>query len=446
MREESVLRDWVERELGGSVLQVRRQARWRPVWLLDVERGGELLPLIVRGERADVPLIFPLRHEMTLQRLLHGRGIPVPEVHGWIDELPAYVMTRVPGRPDFAAATEQERAQVVDEYMRLLAAIHRLDREEFAAAGITRADRPEHSGAVGMAAFERHYRATKQAPDPFLEFALGWLRRNPLPAHRREAPIVWDSGQFHHEVGRITGVLDVEIGHIGDPMMDLAAFRMRDTVLHYGDLEQMYTTYEAAGGYALDRDAIELHHIAFTLSNQLSFHTAVAAPAAGSNLMTNLQWCVETNRHAVEALAERLELELPEVDVPEPRTSRAAVAHAHQVRALASVQTEDEVVAYEVRAAFRLARHLQRVDEIGAEVEAADLEDLRGLLGWRPATAAAGDAALEEYVLADGGGHDEPLIQLFHRRFARQQALLGPAGSAMATHHVVTPFPRRART
>ena len=29
----------------------------------------------------------------------------------------------------------------------------------------------------------------------------------------------------------ITAVLDLEIGHIGDPMMDLAAWRMRDTIV-----------------------------------------------------------------------------------------------------------------------------------------------------------------------------------------------------------------------
>ena len=30
-------------------------------------------------------------------------------------------------------------------------------------------------------------------------------------------------------------VLDVEIGHLGDPMMDLAAWRQRDTIIGYGD-------------------------------------------------------------------------------------------------------------------------------------------------------------------------------------------------------------------
>jgi aminoglycoside phosphotransferase (APT) family kinase protein len=440
---EQLVGRWLRENLG-DVVSLRRTARWRPVWIAEIEGDEGPRSVLIRGERIDTPLVFPLKHEMTWQRLLGERGIPVAGVLGWIEELPAYVMEVLPGRPDFGDATDQERASVVTEYMGQLAQIHRLDVEEFAAAGIVRAASGDRPDSVGMATFEHVYRATKARPDPFLEFMLAWLRRNPLPPHDRESVIVWDSGQFHHERGRITGLLDVEIGHIGDPMMDLAAFRMRDTVLHFGDFDEMYAAYVAAGGFPLDLAAIEHHHIAFTLTNQLAFHTALAAPVLGSNYMTNLQWCVETNRHAVEALAEFLDLGLPAVEIPRPRASSAAIAHAHQVGALRSVETEDEFLSYELRAAFRLARHLQRVDEIGAQIEAADLDDLAGLLGYRPASQSDGDAALEAFVLADNGAHDHALIQLFHVRFSRQHATLGPAGSAMTTHHLVQPFRRRS--
>ena len=54
---------------------------------------------------------------------------------------------------------------------------------------------------IGSRRFERHYRSVKVRPDPLMEFVLGWLRRHPLPASDREAPIAWDSGQFHHVTG-----------------------------------------------------------------------------------------------------------------------------------------------------------------------------------------------------------------------------------------------------
>jgi hypothetical protein len=54
--------------------------------------------------------------------------------------------------------------------------------------------------------------------EPFMEFCLGWLRRNPPDSRGRESVIVWDSGQFHHANGRVVAVLDLEIGHVGDPL------------------------------------------------------------------------------------------------------------------------------------------------------------------------------------------------------------------------------------
>jgi hypothetical protein len=398
---------------------------------------------MVRGHRIDSPLVFPLHHEMVFQDLLHHKGIPVPRVYGWLEELPAYVMDRVPGRADFADSTVAERDAVMAEYMRILADIHALDVDEFEAAGITRAASPSTPSSVGMAYFEKLYRQTKRRPDPFVEFALAWLRRNPLPANNREAPIVWDSGQFHHRDGKITALLDLEIGHIGDPMMDLAAFRMRDTVLNFGDFDELYGVYADAAGVDLDMAAIQHHHLSFTLTNELAFHGALAHPTLGSAYMTNLQWCTETNLHAVEAFAELLGYDLDEtIEVPEPAPFTHEIAFGHLVQTLGSVTIDEPFARYEVRNSFRLARHLLRRQEIGALLDEQDLDDLAPLLGHRPADIPTADAELENFVLADDGRQDEALLQLFYRRFLRANAVLGPAGSAMTVHHKVQPFRR----
>ena len=97
---------WLETSLGGRVVRIARQSRWRPVWFADLERDGATLALCVRGERTDMPMIFPLDQEMRFQALLQQHGIPVAKVHGWIDDPRAYVMERVPGSEAFAQATE----------------------------------------------------------------------------------------------------------------------------------------------------------------------------------------------------------------------------------------------------------------------------------------------------------------------------------------------------
>jgi aminoglycoside phosphotransferase (APT) family kinase protein len=434
--------EWLRKNIAGEVVRIARQPRWRPVWFADVERDGEVLELCVRGDRTDMPLIFPLDHEMRLQALMHDHGIPTPKVYGWIDEPMAYVMDRVPGSQDFSKSTDEERRSVVDDYLQILARLHALDIGPFVEGGIMRAARPEESGTFGMSRYERVYRATKAHPDPFLEFSLGWLRRNPPDSKGRESAIVWDSGQFHHKDGRIVAVLDVEIGHIGDPMMDLAAWRMRDTIMGYGSFAELYDRYSEITGEPVDLDAIQRHHFAFTLSNQMPFGAALREPAPESDLMTNLQWCCETNLFATEALAEMLDVELPTVETPAPRRSRATPAFLQLVRGLGTVQTDDEFVRYKLRTMFRLARHAARVDEIGDAVSEADLDDLHQLFGHRPESWFEGEEELERFVLADAdvGRYDEQLVPLFHKRHLRAQMLLGPEGSAMARHLKIQMF------
>jgi len=440
------VRAWLERELGARVVAIEMQPRWRPVWFADVEQGGEAKRICVRGDRIDARIGFSLEQEMRLQQLLHERGIPTPRVYGWLDVPRAYAMEAIPGAPHFQGVDSAERNRAMDHYMQILAAIHALDVEPFARAGLLRADRPEDSGRIGMATYERAYRASKRAPDPLLEFCLGWLRRNPLRGEVRESVVVWDSGQFHQRDGRITGVLDLEIGHIGDPMMDLAGLRMRSSVIDFGDLDRLYDVYAKHSKWRVDREAIQHHHFAFTLSNQLAFHAALADPPAGSDYMTNLQWCTETNIYAIEALAEMLGLELAPVAMPDARRTPARVAHAHLVRWLRHFEVADAVARNEVRAAFRLARHLERANEIGDAVEVANLDDMAELLGMRLADAFEGEAALERFVLADDGRNDAALVELFHRRTRRAGMLLGPAGSAIARHNPIPGFGSAARS
>lgn len=439
--QEARIRAWLEANLG-RVTHLARQGRWRPVWFADVERGSDSLALCVRGDRVDMPLIFPLAHEMRVQALLHERGIPVAKVYGLIEEPLAYVMDRVPGRNDFAGVPEAERDAVVDDYLRVLARMHALDVRPFAEAGVLRAATPAQSGTYGMSRYERVYRSTKKHPDPFLEFCLGWLRRNPPDSRGRESVIVWDTGQFHHRGGKTVAVLDLELAHIGDPMMDLAAWRMRDTVIPYGDFKRLYARYAELSGNELDLAAIQRHHFAFTLTNQLVFGAAIKEPPPESDLMTNLQWCCETNLFATEALAEILGAPLPAVELPAPRDSRAGAALAHLVRSLAAIPGEHEFAQYKLRGAFRLARHVARMDEIGDAVSEADLDDLGELFGRRSASWREGEAELERFVLADAavGRHDLALLQLFHKRNLRAQMLLGPAGSAMARHQKIQTF------
>jgi hypothetical protein len=111
---------------------------------------------------------------------------------------------------------------------------------------------------------------------------------------------------------------------------------------------------------------------------------------------------------------------------------------------LRDLDAGDDFVQYKMRVAFRLARYLQRAAEVGAELDEANLDDLKPLLGHHPSTWQQGDAELESFVLADDGKHDEELVQLFYRRLMRHKTTIGPPGSAMAAHHTTQPFSARS--
>jgi aminoglycoside phosphotransferase (APT) family kinase protein len=433
----------LERHLGVTVRQVTRQTRWRPTWFVDAERDGASLPLVVRADRVDTE-VFPLQHEVAFHRILQEHGIPVPRIHAWIDELGAVVLDLVPGKPDFDGVPEAERDVVVDEYLQVLARIHQLPIEPFVAAGVLRAKTPAESSVVAHWHLERLWRAKKQHPNPLLEFCLGWLHRNPPRSHGRETPILLDTGQFHHQGGHLVTILDLEFGHVGDPMLDLALWRMRDTVIPFGDFPRLYARYEDLSGTPVDMEAIRRHHFAGTLENELIFGPAVQDPVPETDLMNNMQWNSETNLHAVETLAEFLGVDLPAVELPEPRRTRQANTHGHLVGTLRrlSLSTDDYLLQHDLRLAFRMARHLQRVDEIGAATVEADLDDLHRLLGHRPATWWDGDEELERFVLADAttGRYDAELVRLFYRRNMRVHQQLGPPGSKMVAHYPTQRF------
>jgi hypothetical protein len=429
--------------LGVRVLRVRRQTRWRPTWFVDAERDGEPFPLVVRGERIDTQ-VFPLEHEVVFHRILEAHGVRVPKVHGWLDAIGAVVLECVPGRPDFDGVPTDVRDRIVDEYLQLMANVHALGVQQFVDAGIFHPGPGADPAFAGHLRLEQQWRPKKRYPHPLMEFCLGWLHRHPPRSNGRVAPIIWDTGQFHHADGHLVAALDLEFGSVGDPMLDLALWRMRDTVIPFGDFNALYRRYEELTGTAIDIEAIKRHHFAGTLENELIFGPAVLDPVDETDLMNNMQWNSETNLHATEALAEQLGIELPEVETPTPRPTRQANTHAHIVRALRSLSLseQDELRGHELRLTFRMARHLERVHEIGDAVEAADLEDLVPILGFRPESWAEGDAQLERYVLADAatGEHDEQLVRLFHRRNLRNHLLLGPAGSKMVAHFPTQPF------
>jgi len=216
---------------------------------------------------------------------------------------------------------------------------------------------------------------------------------------------------------------------------------VRNPFIPFGDVAALMRRYQDGSGIEVDLAALHWHYILWAMSNRLEFHAVLADPVPGADYMLNMHWCVETDLMALEGIATTVGAALTDVEEPEPAVSGYGPAFHHLTRSLETHPVDDLVSRYRSRMSVRLVRHLERIDEIGAQVVEANLDDVHRLVGQRPGSWAEGEAELERFVLADAGRHDEELVQLFHRRLHRARMLNGPSGSWITQHRDV-PQPR----
>ena len=433
--DEERLAAWVERTIGGRVVRIQRLQRWRPAWDLDVDLGDRILPLHGRGEReANMAMPYWIADERRTHDLLEAHGVPVPHAYGYCDAPYALVMDRLAGFVDLSFADDDEqRAALNLEYLELLPRIYAIDLGEAVAAGFSCPTTAEEIALDLFGRYEEAYEARMAAPDPVSEFLRRWLHRN-YPRHRTERRfITYDAFQFMFDHGRITGLIDFELAQIGDPLTELAALRIRDTIKNLGDLPAIATTWAQVTGQALDFDVIDFHTVAYNANTVLSSAPLIAAPSLGGDLMSHLGWYTNSARWAFEDIADIIGVTLGPLDQPTPRPGRHAPTFGHLVNELSNRGPEIAAGAHQQARLFRIARHLRRVDEIGRQLEDDDLADAADLIG-RRIEASDLDAGLTRFIAEAGPDRDAEVLAVLDRRVRRQHLMLGPEGSMLLRH------------
>ncbi len=437
MEEQARLAAWVERVVGGRVVRVTRLARWRPAWDIDVEIDGHTLPLHARGER-EPQIVMPYRiaDEVATHDLLEAHGVSVPHAYGVCDEPCALVMDRLPGNVDLSFVDDAARERLLDEYLEILARVYDIPITAAADAGF---EVPVDSAATALGGYWRKLEARydplmENLPvDPMAVFLRRWLRDNaPQDRHAEARFITYDSFQFMFEGSRITGLLDFEHAHVGDPMMDLAALRIRDTIKNIGELSETAARYEKVTGIAIDHDVIEYHTVLYNAISVLSTGPPLADPVPGTDWLSYLAWYVNGARWAFEAIAEIRGYQLDPVAIPGSRPGRHAPAFRHLVAGMRELSAGVDG-DYELAGLGRVANHLKRVDEIGATLDAADLDDLGRVLGHRPDPAEA-DAELLDLIEHAGPEREEELVRLLDARAQRMHLAMASPTSLMLRH------------
>jgi aminoglycoside phosphotransferase (APT) family kinase protein len=183
---------------------------------------------------------YDLEPEFRVLHALSSDPLPSPPTP-WLERdprvlgRPFYVMERLPGDvpvpapgPDGAGPFDDaERAALAPEVVNALARLHGID---WRAAGLDFLGDPGRGRAAAARELERwvaRLAASGMAVDPPLAEALGWLRTH-VPATDDVTLVHGDYrlGNFlvTRQAGgaRLTGVLDWEMVHLGDPLEDVA--------------------------------------------------------------------------------------------------------------------------------------------------------------------------------------------------------------------------------
>lgn len=260
---EATLED-LKRLAGGSSCEI---------WSFDAVLGSERLPLILRRDPGGVAAGDPLPGiefgpstdrdtECRVQRAVADAGVPVPPVRFALepaDGLGAgYVMERVAGETIarrilrdqcYAAA----RAAMAGQCGEILARTHSAELARLSGLAVLtpKAQLDQYRGFLDRLG----------EPHPVFELALRWLEEQ-LPPARPLRLVHGDfrNGNFIVGPEGIRAVLDWELAHLGDPMEDLGWLCVKSwrygendkPVGGFGQREELFAAYEAAGGTPID--------------------------------------------------------------------------------------------------------------------------------------------------------------------------------------------------
>ena len=280
---EAALGRFVHANVGASV-EVRRLRRCS-VGFSWLTLAFDLEPAVAEGSQFILQIGPPsglfapysARPQVLALRALAGGGVPVPEAfwHGGAESVfgaPFFCSRRLAGEVllpwSILRAPSPHTQGLIEQFVDILAAIHAFDWAAGEIAQTASGVDEGNAAARQIDVWSERIARWSQRRFPMLAYAERWLREN-APRAPRVAIVHGDYriGNFLQEEGRITGILDWELSHLGDPHEDIAwaclpMFNGGARKL-FGTLPraEVYARYEAACGMAVDPSAVHYYEV-----------------------------------------------------------------------------------------------------------------------------------------------------------------------------------------
>jgi aminoglycoside phosphotransferase (APT) family kinase protein len=429
------LRSWIEASVGGTIREVRRQARWRPTYFIDVDAPSHDTVVLKMArapkhviERSALLRTFNTNREALMLRVLGGSDMRVPPFLGFHEPTGSLLMDKLDGSAQVHVVDDAARMRAIaEDFADQLVQLHSIDldgheitkdlavpatAEELALANFLAYSEADLDTVLG----KRPHLA-----DPLLTLARQWVHRR-VPAFERAPRMVQgDCGpdQFLFEDDHVVAIIDWELAHIGDPMLDLGAMRLRECLYPAGMFPIVLERYRER--LPVDEFAIQYYTVVtilFTLFGTIG--GTVRLDPRNDEVIQQLWWQVSLRRVLCEAIAEAEGITLagPEAVAPVDDTdTRMQALLGDRLHHLAQ---RGEPFSSELRATLALADAITNAQRLRGGREAS-VRDVEALL--EVTLADAGDAAmqLDQRLRAEPTIELEPVLQVLYNQARREQ-------------------------
>ncbi len=251
----------------------------RETWMFDaawMENGQPCSGAFVLRKDPPASLVESERAlEYAFYDAFRGTAVPVPKMR-WLESDPAhlgsafFIMDRIVGCDSnthriFEADYDGSRDAIARQFYEILAAIHDADWSTTGIPTVIDVPPPEDAWKRELGYWEGMIDRNEISPQPIARAAIRWLRANPPPPPARVGVVHGDYrvGNFLYTPEGITGIVDWEMAHLGDPLEDIAwsfmeLWQFGDTGKKGGVIaaDEAIGAYEAASGGTVDRDAL----------------------------------------------------------------------------------------------------------------------------------------------------------------------------------------------
>jgi aminoglycoside phosphotransferase (APT) family kinase protein len=429
---EARLRAWVEDAVGGSVATARRRHTGgsRAMWFVDIERGTDTLEAVVRVESGALDgTHLSLGREVAVYRALEPTSVPVPRLLGVSPDGRAALLERLRGRSDLSGLSPPEASALLDSFISALAALHALEPSEL---GIPGMEMPSSSEAHALGEVTRWTDLARKhlgSIDPMLACALAWLQNHPPRSVARTVLVQGDTGpgNFVFDGSEVTGLVDWELAHAGDPMDDIAWLDLRASSAPwaFGDVVERDRRYERATGVPVDAGAVRYYSVLVHL--RCAVITGIALARGGGALglapyvAPHHRFLVGLGRALAAALDVRSEVGPSlRLDALAADDEEGAAVHERAIDALRDhvlPELTSGSARLHAREALLVLEHARARVRLGPQLERDEAEDRIAVLGRH-----VDDAELGNVVAQAGRSVDPEVLGLLCRRAERRLA------------------------